>query len=73
MLAMDKRSQLINRVSIDKHPNIIDLKSIIGDWQSPCRDIQMVVNKFKHRPIKIRRYKAPHELFTGQSKRLVAA
>ncbi len=29
----DKRGQLVNRVSIDKRPNIVNLKSRIGDWE----------------------------------------
>ncbi len=33
MVAMDKRGQLVNRVSIDKRPDIVDLKSRIGDWE----------------------------------------
>jgi len=29
----DKRGQLVNRISIDERPNIVDLKSRIGDWE----------------------------------------
>jgi transposase, IS30 family len=36
-------------------------------------EIQAVVYKLNHRPRKIRGYKTPHELFTGQPERLVAA
>ena len=36
------------------------------------KQIQSVVNKLNHRPRKTRGYKTPHELFTGQSKDLLA-
>ena len=29
----DKRGQICNRVSIDQHPDIVDKKSRIGDWE----------------------------------------
>ena len=29
----DKRSQLVNRISIDKRPQVVDLKSRVGDWE----------------------------------------
>jgi len=36
-------------------------------------EIQLAVDNLNHRPRKTRDYKTPHELFTGQSKILVAA
>lgn len=36
-------------------------------------EIQAVVDELNHRPRKTRGYKTPHELFTGQSEKLVAA
>jgi IS30 family transposase len=29
----DKRGQLVNRISIDERPDIVDLKSRVGDWE----------------------------------------
>jgi len=29
----DKRGQLVNRISIEKRPEVVDLKSRIGDWE----------------------------------------
>jgi IS30 family transposase len=29
----DKHGQICNRVSIDQHPDIVDKKSRIGDWE----------------------------------------
>ena len=29
----DKRGQLVNRISIDERPKVVDLKSRIGDWE----------------------------------------
>ena len=35
----DKRGQLVNRISIDERPDIVDSKSRIGDWEGAIKRI----------------------------------